>query len=57
MPVLNGPVELNDGLDLLKQVVGLTGLGTPAPEWRFADEASAAQAASPGDAALTRRRT
>ena len=57
MPVVNGPVELNDGLDLLKHVVGLTGLGTPAPEWRFADEASAAQAASPGDAALTRRRT
>jgi len=49
----NGMVELNDAIGVLKHVVGLTGPTTPKPEWRFADEASAAVVAIKGATALS----
>ena len=49
----NSRVELNDAIGVLKHVVGLTGTGTPKPEWRFVDEASAAVVAIKDAAALS----
>ena len=46
-------MKLNDAIGVLKHVVGLTGTGTPKPEWRFVDEASAAVLAIKDAAALS----